>query len=85
MPDKPRSKRSHPVPLTASQVGRRPPRPVIPVITGLMWIAVGIVALATFTSSWKVIVGVVAIGIGALFLRGGIVAFARQGARRSSE
>lgn len=85
MPDKPRSKRSHPAPLTGSQVGRRPPQPVIPVITGLMWIAVGIVALVTFTASWKTIAGVVAIGVGVLFLRGGIMAFARQGARRSSD
>ena len=50
-----------------------------------MWIAVGIVALVTFTASWKTIAGVVAIGVGVLFLRGGIMAFARQGARRSSD
>ena len=56
----------------------------MPVLAGLMWLVVGIIALVTFTASWKYVVGIVAIGVGLLFLRGGITALVRQDARRSS-
>jgi hypothetical protein len=49
-----------------------------------MWIIVGIVALATFKASWKYVVGIFAIGVGLLFLRGGVVALVRQDDKRSS-
>jgi hypothetical protein len=47
-------------------------------VTGVMWIVVGIVMMATFTASWKFVVGAVCIGIGGLFLRGGLASFIRQ-------
>ncbi|HKA03804.1 MAG TPA: hypothetical protein VKD67_05725 [Acidimicrobiales bacterium] len=60
------------------QVGRRPPLPAVPIMSGLMWVVVGVVILVAFTASWKWIVGIVCIGVGLLFLRGGLAAYLRQ-------
>jgi hypothetical protein len=79
-----RPSRSHRVPPTGGQVGRRPPQPFVPIITGLMWIAVGATALIWFDASWRYVVGIFAIGVGLLFLRGGLAAIVRQNERRSS-
>jgi hypothetical protein len=50
-----------------------------------MWIIVGVVILIWLTASWKYVVGIVAIGIGVLFARGGLAALVRQAARRQSD
>ncbi len=43
-----------------------------------MWIAAGVVALAVMTASWKLIPGVVFIGVGLLYLRGALTLVARR-------
>lgn len=43
-----------------------------------MWIACGIVALTALSISWKVVPGIVFIGIGLLFLRGAAATVARR-------
>jgi hypothetical protein len=43
-----------------------------------MWIAVGIVALVVLTAGWKLIPGVVFIGIGLLYLRGALATVVRR-------
>jgi hypothetical protein len=60
------------------QVGRRPGSPSMPLIIGVMWVAVGVVILVTFTASWRFIVGIVCIGVGGLFIRGGLAAIVRR-------
>jgi hypothetical protein len=60
------------------QVGRRPPVPAVPIMSGLMWIIVGVAIFIAFTASWKWAVGIVCIGVGLLFLRGGLAAYVRQ-------
>jgi len=52
--------------------------PAVPVLTGLMWVCVGVVIMVWFTAGWKWIVGSVCVGIGLLFLRGGLAAYVRQ-------
>ena len=47
-----------------------------------MWVVVGIVVLVAFDATWKYVVGLVAIGVGVLFLRGGLTAVVRQDERR---
>jgi hypothetical protein len=83
VPADPRRKPSRPFgdrvdPNQPGQVGRRPPVPGVPIMTGLMWIIVGVVILVWFTAGWKWAVGIVCIGVGLLFLRGGLVAYVRQ-------
>jgi hypothetical protein len=43
-----------------------------------MWIACGIVALVGLSASWKLVPGIVFIGIGLLFLRGAATTAARR-------
>jgi len=50
----------------------------VPLASGLMWIVIGIVMMVTFSASWRFVVGAVCIGIGALFVRGGLAAYVRQ-------
>lgn len=52
------------------QVGRRPSNPAFLALLGLVWIACGAVALLELHASWKLIPGIVFIGIGLFFLRG---------------
>ena len=75
MPSMPRSASSS---NDLPQIGRRPPNPSVPMLSGLMWVVVGVVILVAFRASWHVVVGIVCIGIGALFVRGGVVAARRQ-------
>jgi hypothetical protein len=56
------------------KVGRRPPQPIVPIASGLMWIGVGVVAFVSFSSGFKFVVGIFAVGVGLLFLRGGLTA-----------
>jgi hypothetical protein len=82
MPDQPR-RRSRPFgervdPEHPGQVGRRPPVPAVPLFSGVMWIVVGVVILVGFTAGWKWIVGILCIGVGLLFVRGGLAAYLRQ-------
>jgi hypothetical protein len=35
-----------------------------------MWIAVGVIAIISLTASWRLVPGIVCIGVGLLFLRG---------------
>jgi ABC-type siderophore export system fused ATPase/permease subunit len=56
---------------------------VVPILAGAMWVVVGVVALLTFSASWRYVVGIVAIGVGLLFLRGGLTALVRQDDRRA--
>jgi hypothetical protein len=43
-----------------------------------MWVGVGVVILVALTANWKWVIGVVCIGVGLLFLRGGLTAYLRQ-------
>ena len=52
--------------------------PAVPLFSGIMWIVVGVVILVGFTAGWKWIVGIVCIGVGLLFVRGGLAAYVRQ-------
>jgi hypothetical protein len=69
-----RSPEAKPVP----QVGKRPSPPALLFAIGAIWVAVGIVLVFTLHSGWKLVPVVVSIGIGALYLRGGITALARR-------
>jgi hypothetical protein len=66
-------------------VGKRPSPPANLILIGLAWVACGVVAFASLSASWKIIPGVVFIGIGLLFLRGGFTAAARQERRHDDE
>jgi hypothetical protein len=46
---------------------------------GVVWILCGVYALFGLNASWKLIPGVVFIGVGLLWLRGAVTAGARQG------
>jgi hypothetical protein len=82
MADKSGDPRRHRVPPPGAQVGRRPPQPMVPIVSGVMWIVVGIVVLVSFHAGFKFVIGIFAIGVGLLFLRGGLTAAARQQQRR---
>jgi hypothetical protein len=45
---------------------------------GLAWIACGIVALTTFSATWKFIPAIFFIGVGLLWIRGAAVTYARH-------
>ena len=66
------------VPLEERQVGRRPPNIVVVLLTGVMWVAVGVIMLLGLTTGWKWAVGLFSIGVGVLFLRGFVVAVLRR-------
>jgi len=46
-----------------------------------MWIAAGIWALVSLTASWKLVPGIVFIGLGLLYLRGAAATVARRADR----
>lgn len=46
-----------------------------------MWIAAGVVALVALQASWKLVPGIVFIGIGLLYLRGAAATVARRADR----
>jgi len=60
------------------QVGRRPSPPAWLFTIAGVWIAVGIIALVALSASWKLIPGVVFIGIGLMYLRGALTTVARR-------
>ena len=60
------------------QVGRRPTRPPLLLAIGLLWVGCGVVALVKLHAGWKLIPGVVFIGIGLLYLRAAGTAYLRQ-------
>ena len=60
------------------QIGRRPPNPVFVLVLAAVWFGCGVFALVWLRASWRLIPGIVFIGIGVLFARGGIVALARH-------
>jgi len=61
------------------QAGRRPSNPATLFLIAATWIGCGIVALVGLTASWKLIPGIVFIGVGVLFLRGALATVARRG------
>lgn len=64
------------------QVGRQPSSPLNLFVIAVVWIACGAFALAFLKASWKVVPGVVMIGIGLFFLRGAFTVVMRHEARR---
>jgi hypothetical protein len=52
------------------QVGRRPSSAGFLLLVSVMWVAVGIIVLFTLHTTWKLIPGIVFIGIGLMFFRG---------------
>jgi hypothetical protein len=70
-------------PDTPVQVGRRPSSPAFLVVVGLMWVAAGIIAIASLSAGWKFVPGILFIGIGLFFLRGAGATVARREQRQS--
>lgn len=62
-----------------AQVGRRPSPPALLFVIAIAWIACGIVALVALSVSWKLVPGIVFIGIGILYLRAALTTVARRG------
>ena len=63
------------------QPGRRPTSPGLLLAVALMWIAAGVVDLVALRASWKLVPGIVFIGIGLLYLRGAAATVARRADR----
>jgi hypothetical protein len=63
------------------QPGRRPTSPAFLLLLALTWIAAGVVDLVALDASWKLIPGIVFVGIGLLFLRGAAVTVVRRAER----
>jgi hypothetical protein len=59
-------------------VGRRPSSPGFLLLLGASWIACGIIAIVGMSASWRLIPGIVFIGIGALFLRAAATTVVRR-------
>jgi hypothetical protein len=68
-------------PATVGQTGRRPASPVLLLVVALMWIAAGIWALVALAAGWKLVPGIVFIGLGLLYLRGAAATVARRADR----
>jgi hypothetical protein len=47
-----------------------------------VWIACGVAALVTLHASWKLVPGIVLIGVGLLYLRGAAATVVRRDQRR---
>jgi hypothetical protein len=75
------------VPDVASlgQVGRRPSSPTTLFVIAVSWIACGVIALVGLHAAWRVIVGLVFIGIGLFFLRGAFTVVLRHEARHKDQ
>jgi hypothetical protein len=65
------------------EIGRRPSSPAFLVLVAAMWIAVGVIAILSLTASWRLVPGIVCIGIGLLFLRGAGATVVRRDRRHS--
>jgi hypothetical protein len=51
-------------------------------VVAVMWIAAGVWALVALTASWKLVPGIVFIGLGLLYLRGAAATVARRAYRQ---
>jgi len=71
-------RRKPPGPPPPSQVGKRPSQPGFLLLLGVVWIACGIYALAGLHATWRLIPGIVFIGIGLLFVRGAAATVVRR-------
>jgi hypothetical protein len=71
-------RRKPPGPPPPSQVGKRPSQPGFLLLLAVMWIGAGVVALTRLHAGWKLIPGIVFIGIGLLFLRGAATTVVRR-------
>ena len=60
------------------QVGRRPSPPLLLFGIAASWVVVGVVALTALSASWKLVPGIVFIGIGAMYLRAALTTVARR-------
>jgi hypothetical protein len=60
------------------QVGKRPSNPTFLAVVGLAWIICGIAAFFVFKESWRIVVGVVFIGVGLYWLRGAFATITRH-------
>ena len=67
------------------QVGKRPSPPVFLLVVALLWIACGFAAFFLFKATWRIVVGVVFIGIGLYWLRGALATVARHEERLDRE
>jgi hypothetical protein len=67
---------------TPGRPGRRPSSPGFLLAVALVWIACGVAALVTLHASWKLVPGIVFIGVGLLFLRGAAATVVRRDQRR---
>jgi hypothetical protein len=67
------------------QIGRRPSNPGFLLLVGVVWIGCGVYALAKLKASWKLIPGIVFIGIGLLFVRGASATVLRRERRRGDK
>ena len=47
-------------------------------VLGIVWIACGVIALTSLHASWKLVPGIVFIGIGLLFVRGAATTVVRR-------
>ena len=63
------------------QPGRRPTSPGLLLAVALLWIGAGTIDLVALTASWKLVPGIVFIGIGLLYLRGAAATVARRADR----
>jgi hypothetical protein len=70
--------RKPPGPSGPGQVGKRPSQPGFLLLLGIVWIACGIIALTSLHAGWKLIPGIVFIGIGLLFVRGAATTVVRR-------
>jgi hypothetical protein len=71
-------RRKPPDPSRPPQVGKRPSNPGFLLVLGLVWIAAGIIALFRLTAGWKLIPGIVFIGVGLLYVRGAAATVLRR-------
>ena len=60
------------------QVGRRPSSPAFLLLIGLVWVGCGVVALVRLKADWKLVPGIVFLGIGVFFLRGAATTAVRR-------
>lgn len=72
-------KRKDPQP---GQVGRRPSPPNFLLLVGVLWIACGVYALVKLHAGWKLIPGILFIGIGLFWVRAWATATLRRENRR---
>jgi hypothetical protein len=74
----PSSSRSEREEKPVGEVGKRPSSPRFLFAVALAWIVCGIAAFFIFSAAWRIVVGVVFIGIGLYWLRGAMATIARH-------